>query len=192
MIAICVGHSRPGDRGAVGVEDIAEHTFWKALAPDLARAVEDRGHRAVVFSRYEGKRYGAAMTWLAGRLRDAGASLAVELHFNWAATRAVAGHEWLYWQGSQRGREAARCLDRAMRKSFPDRPPRGIKSRGPNDDGGGFLGKTHCPAVIAEPFFGSSPADWAAVAAKPALLVETIAAGLADAMAVLYPRPSRP
>ena len=192
MIAICVGHSRPGDQGAASVDGTTEHAFNSRLAELIAVRLNNRHCTCEVISSYMGKSYGSAMSWLAGKLREFKADLAVELHFNASDVRAATGHEWLYLTGSHGGREAARCLAASMRLWYPAHHARGIKALGPRDRGAQFLMKTHCPAVLAEPFFGTNAADWERVAEKPSVLADALAYGLAEAYDILTGKAGRP
>ena len=74
----------------------------------------------------------------------------------------------------------ARCLNAAMKDAYPGHLARGVKAAGAKDNGAGFLRGMHCPAVIAEPFFGSNRGDWETVAADPDTLARTLAAGLIE------------
>jgi N-acetylmuramoyl-L-alanine amidase len=190
MIAICVGHSRRGDSGAVSVDETSEREFNRQLAALVAEALEARKIPATVIYPYEGSTYGQAMTWLAGRLRKA--DLAVELHFNSSSVRAASGHEWLYLVGSHGGRESARCLERAMKAEYPGTLARGCKALGGRDNGFQFLAKAPCPAVIAEPFFGTNADDWALMDGDRPRLARTLAAGLAAALDILTGKGPRP
>jgi hypothetical protein len=73
---------------------------------------------------------------------------------------------------------AAGCLDKAMRAAFPGSLPRGCKPITAKDNGAGFVRLTPCPAVIAEPFFGTNRNDWEEVAGRPETLAAAIAVGL--------------
>jgi N-acetylmuramoyl-L-alanine amidase len=99
------------------------------------------------------------MRWLANVLADDHARAAVELHFN-AANGHARGCEWLFWNGSTRGKALASELRTAHRGAFPDQVDRGLKPRGAGDRGALFLRWTPCPAVICEPFFGDNPDEW--------------------------------
>lgn len=157
MIALCVGHSRQGDCGALSIDG---HTTEYEYNCDLAQRISKKTRRPVrVYDTYEGGGYTSAMRWLARKLKDDGAELAVELHFN-SASPAATGHEWLYWNSSEKGRLLARSLRDSMEDSFPMFTSRGIKPREKGSRGAAFLRLTHCPAVIAEPFFGSNKDDW--------------------------------
>ena len=84
---------------------------------------------------------------------------AIELHFNAASPKAQ-GHEWLYWHSSEKGRLLARALRDSFEDCFPQLISRGIKPKQKGSRGAGFLRLTHCPAVIAEPFFGTNNEDF--------------------------------
>jgi len=156
MIALCVGHSRQGDSGASSVTGVSE---WDYNC-DLAQRISEKIQQDVrVYNTYEGNGYTSSMRWLAKRLKDDGAKFAIELHFN-AATPSATGHEWLYWHTSEKGRLLARSLRDSMEDSFPQFRSRGIKERKKGSRGASFLRLTHCPACIAEPFFGTSEDDW--------------------------------
>lgn len=188
MIALCIGHSRmiggKRDGGATSADGrVNEWSYNSSLARLIAKglAVE-----SMVIDSYSGAGYSGAMGWLAGQVRWLDAKLAVELHFN-AATGKASGHEWLYWQGSKAGQRVALELHLAVSAAFPGHKGRGCKPRGPADRGAEFLRRTHCPAVIAEPFFGDNPADWALMGGEEGAqkLAAAMAAGLEKAYRTL-------
>jgi N-acetylmuramoyl-L-alanine amidase len=164
-IALCIGHSRKiknrREGGAVSVGQISEWEYNRTLAPIIAGDLQLYRIRSVIVDDYQGHGYGAAMRWLAGHLRELGVDAAIELHFN-AGPPTARGHEWLHWHSSRRGRHLADCIDMETRKQLPPSilPARGLKQRTTKDRGAEFLRLTHCPAVIAEPFFGSNAQDW--------------------------------
>jgi N-acetylmuramoyl-L-alanine amidase len=66
-----------------------------------------------------------------------------------------------------------------MIRHFPGIRARGVKT--PIDGrGDAFLKLTHCPAVIAEPFFGSNAHDWATIQSRADSLVSALADGIAS------------
>lgn len=167
MIAICVGHSRKingrYDGGAYSPSlDINERDFNLKVASQLVDMLKDRGIRSKVFDHYNGNGYGAAMSDVAKQVKEARASLAIELHFNSASPEAN-GHEWLYWHSSEIGKKIAAKFDIEFCKAFPTIKKRGFKAITKKDRGAKFLELTHCPAVILEPFFGSSTQDCAKI-----------------------------
>lgn len=126
MIALCVGHSRQGDCGALSVNGTSEYDYNTGLA-DL---IEEHTQQEVrIYSSYEGNSYTSAMRRLAKRLRRDNAEAAIELHFN-AASPSATGHEWLYWYSSEMGRLMARALRDSMEDAFPQLTSRGVKARG--------------------------------------------------------------
>lgn len=184
-IALCVGHSRSqgGGRpegGAISVGGESEWTFNSRLAHGIAaELLACHGIQALVVDRYSGTSYGSAMRWLAAFLRaQGGIRLAVELHFNAAESPSASGHEWLYWHASAAGRALAQACHREVSRDFPQLPARGLK---PIESGRGaeFLRLTHCPAIIAEPFFGSNAQDWKLASTYHAGLARSLTSALA-------------
>ena len=174
MIALCVGHSRQGDSGASSVDGTTEYDY----NCDLAERVASKTRQDVrIYNTYEGKSYASSMRWLARKLKTDGVKFAVELHFN-AASPSATGHEWLYWHSSANGRLLARSLRDSMEDSFPMHTSRGIKAREKGSRGAAFLRYTHCPAVIAEPFFGTSKEDWELATKHKDGLAITITGGI--------------
>ena len=184
-IALGVGHSRLiGQRREGGAQSVSGASEWTYNA-DFARMIavelhDTHGLLPVIIDLYEGNGYSSAQRWLAAHLRSLGnIKLAVELHFNWSDTPAASGHEWLCWHASKAGHAAAMHLHLAMCAAFPELPARGVKPRNSGHRGAEFLRLTHCPAVIAEPFFGSCPRDWMLATGAKITLARAMAAGIA-------------
>ena len=174
MIALCVGHSRQNDSGASSVDGTTEYDY----NCDLANQIANNCNQEVrIYNSYLGKGYTGAMRWLAKKLRQDNIEFAIELHFN-AATPKATGHEWLYWHTSSKGRLLARSLRDSMEDSFTLFTSRGIKSRKKGSRGAGFLRLTHCPAIIAEPFFGSNTEDWELATQHKEGIAKSIAGGI--------------
>jgi len=73
----------------------------------------------------------------------------------------------------------AEYLLRGCKKYFPLIKNRGTKKRDTGDRGATFLRKTHCPAVITEPFFGSCwEPDWTTFANSEHILSQALAHGI--------------
>jgi len=179
MIAICVGHSRIGDKGAISVDGTSEHNFNSRIAYKLEAILCKRGIKSELFDKYDASSYGSAMSWIAYRIKLIGATIAIELHFN-SAKPSANGHEFLYWESSKGGRKLAKCFAESYQKNFPastSRRDNGLFPIGKSARGSQFLRKTHCPALILEPFFGSNKKEW--IAADP----DKIAAAYADSIA---------
>ena len=113
----------------------------------------------------------------AKKLKADSISSAIELHFN-AATPKATGHEWLYWHTSEKGRLFARALRDSFEDCFPQLRSRGIKAKQKGSRGAGFLRLTHCPATIAEPFFGSNNEDWELALKNMEGIATSIAGGI--------------
>ncbi len=170
MIAICVGHSRKisgrYDGGAYSVPlKINERDFNLKVASQLQDMLDLNGIKSVILDDYKGNGYGSAMADVARQVKEAKASLAIELHFNSASPEAT-GHEWLYWHTSLIGGRIAKKFDSEFSKEFPTIKSRGVKAITKKDRGGKFLELTHCPALILEPFFGSSVLDCSRINVK--------------------------
>lgn len=178
--AVCVGHSRPGDTGAVACDGATtERCYNRNLALLVTEMLGEAGVPAVLVGKYEGRSYGESMRWLRKKLAERNAVGAAELHFNSADSRAR-GHEWLYWHKSTEGRHLAQAIEWEMKKAFPLPPARGLKAIAPGQRGAQFLGGVIPPAVICEPFFGSNAADWEDVAGQSEKLAGVIARGIAQ------------
>lgn len=177
LVALCVGHSREGDNGAEAVDGTSEWQFNADLAVRIQRHLKMHGIRSFIVDKYEGSGYGAAMRWVAAHVEKQHASCAVELHYN-AATGTAQGHEWLYWSTSKRGKVLAEKLRAEFAADFPDQRDRGIKAKASGDRGAEFLRLTHCPAVIAEPFFGDNPQEWQFATANRDAIANAIAHGI--------------
>lgn len=184
LIALCVGHSRKiaglAEGGAVTHDGTMNEWRWNTgMAELIAKHLHAHSVRSVIVSEYEGAGYGAAMRWLASHLKGLGVTAAIELHFNSADNENATGHEWLYWHRSKAGERLAQFLEQEMNLTGT-----GIKSRGakPIHEGRGaeFLRLTHCPAVIAEPFFGSNPRDWKAARLFRPNIARAIAEGILE------------
>ena len=174
MIALCVGHSRQGDSGAASVDGTTEWDYNSDLAEKIAAKTQEEVR---IYSSYGGNGYTGAMRWLSKKLKNDGVEFAIELHFN-AAGASATGHEWLYWDSSESGRLLARCLRDSTEDAFPQFTSRGIKERGKGSRGASFLRLTHCPAVIAEPFFGTNKTDWQLATEHKDGLAMAIAGGI--------------
>ncbi len=157
-VAICVGHSRSNDDGAVNADGVTEWAFNQPLAERVCALVAQTGHNAILVDLYDGPSYGSAMRWLSLHLKEIKADVAIELHFNSAGSMAT-GFEFLYCGVSPKGLTLASKLSASFAKAFPEQKSRGLKALNKNDRGGTFVMKTHCPAVICEPFFGSNRKD---------------------------------
>lgn len=160
-VAICVGHSRIGDRGAVSVGKVSEWVYNSEVAEALRLRLEDSGVDVDVISAYPRHTYRAAMKWLADRMQGKGYDCVLELHFN-SSGKAANGYEYLYLKTSTAGKRLAWCLNSAHNRVVGGHQRnRGSHPVSAGQRGYSFLSLTPAPAVICEPFFGSNENEWA-------------------------------
>lgn len=178
MIAICIGHSRSGDSGALSVGNVTEHTFNTDIGQILKSLLDDLP--VEVITHYEGHGYTTAQKWLGTYLKLKKATLAIELHFNSADSPKAQGFEYLHHEDSHQGRALATAIHSAHRSRFAGNVNRGVKPIAPGGRGFEFLRRTPCPAVICEPFFGSNEVEWTLYNKETGrnLLAESYAAGI--------------
>lgn len=156
-VAICIGHSRAGDSGAVAINGISEHRFNVARAKNVKHLLDSKGIESHVIDFYQGGSYSSAMQWLANHLERNEYTLAIELHFN-SASPSARGYEYLFWHKSKRGILVAKEFQSLHGQYFPSAYDRGVEPIGDeaHERGVLFVSLTHCPAIICEPFFGSN------------------------------------
>lgn len=183
-VAICVGHSRKGDFGARSVSGMSEWAYNRPLADELQEELIRRGLHADVFSDYQKAWYNEAIKWLAGRLKKGNYDIAIELHFNSYDSSSARGHEYLYFHKSANGKRLAQAFSDNHEQHLPDMVVRGPKAVYPKGRGYLFLKGVKPVAVICEPFFGSSPAEWVTYSNNRRLLVEIYADAICDYFAL--------
>lgn len=159
VIGVCVGHSRPGDSGAASVGNVTEWKYNQPIAADVVARLRAAGHDAILYDKYVGSSYSTSVNWIAAQLKEAGAEVAIELHFN-AAAASAKGFEYLYWHASPSSKKLAELLTARHAATLPGTTNRGARSRTSTDRGAYYLQKTPCPSVILEPFFGSNAEEW--------------------------------
>ena len=157
-VALVVGHepSAPGADGMFmdGVHRIEcnEYAFNVGIAGmvkqslasnDLVEIVDVRRHLVGGYSKMP--------AWINARNFD----VAIELHYNAAASSSAGGTEMLYWHTSARSKLFAAILQGRVLGALKLKD-RGTKAITIKDRGAPFLRNTICPAVICEPFFGSN------------------------------------
>lgn len=160
-VAICIGHSRIGDQGAVSVGGVNEWIYNQEVGKLLQANLERKGIKATLITHYPQRTYGTAISWLRDKLNHIGATLAIELHFNASDNPDAKGWEFLYAATSSRGLHLAHCLAKAHVNGIGRyQAARGLKALTKGDRGALFLHRVKPPAVIAEPFFGTNLSDW--------------------------------
>jgi len=179
-VAICVGHSRIGDKGARSVGGVDEWNYNKKVADLLRNHLRYQGIQSVVFDDYPSESYSGAMDWLAQKIKEEKCDIAIELHFNSYSSTRAEGYEYLFYEGSKAGRRLANCFLKAQGGTFKVQTSRGSKPVGSGQRGVSFLRSVSPPAVICEPFFGSSPKEWVLFESKKSLLADTYAEAIVD------------
>ena len=179
-VAICVGHSRIGDKGATSVGGVDEWTYNKKVADLLKSHLRHQGVQSVVFDDYPSESYSGAMNWLAQSVEKEKCDIAIELHFNSYSSSKAEGYEYLHYYTSNNGRRLAECFREAHAETFKVQSDRGIKAIESGGRGGGFLRSVPPPAVICEPFFGSCPKEWILFDRKHSLLAGVYSQAIVD------------
>ena len=166
-LAIQAGHTK--GTGAVGFGGYQEHYFNTRVVEQMVLLAPKMGVDLLVTHRDPSLGYGAAVRKTAKAIKKFKADLCLELHFN-AAGSSAKGCEILYFWGSRRSKNAARCMADSLSfmmadLSVPMRGDSGVRSlwyRSRNKDkaysgrGGYYAWATPCPCLILEPFFGSN------------------------------------
>lgn len=173
-VAIVIGHNK--FTGATAWDGTDEWIWNHEVAKKLKKELQKRGIDSQIFIRNRTLGYTSAMKVHAHNIKEYGADLALELHFN-SAGKTATGFEHLYFWRSWKSRRWASIFARHAIKSEVDVPPRrswistrkGYKSlflrswnkaKADQRRGAEFTYYTHCPAVILEPCFASNPDEW--------------------------------
>jgi N-acetylmuramoyl-L-alanine amidase len=154
-LAITVGHNKKA-QGAVRTTDKRTEYDWMSELASEIRAL-DRDNVEIFLRVSHGRRYTAEINKVYGEVDDWGADASIELHFNGAASPLVSGTETLS-SGSRGSVALAKSVQSAMLNTLGLRN-RGIKYPGQIGRGGRSLFAGKAPAILVEPYFGSSPSD---------------------------------
>jgi N-acetylmuramoyl-L-alanine amidase len=179
-VAICVGHSRIGDKGARSVGGVDEWDYNKKIADLLQSRLKNQGIQSVVFDDYPAESYSRAIRWLAKSVGKEKCDIAIEFHFNSYSSTRAEGYEYLYYSSSNKGKRLAECFRKAHFDTFKVQKDRGIKPIESGQRGVSFLRGVPPPAVICEPFFGSSPKEWILFETKHSLLADVYAEAIIE------------
>lgn len=173
-IAIVVGHNEMS-RGAIRVSDgVTEFEFNSELA-ELIRRIDPENVK-VFFRRPLGRgSYARQIDTVYAEVDAWGADVSVELHFNSLSGSTANGTETLS-SGSRGSVRAAQSIQSEMLNALGLKN-RGIKYPGRNHRGGRSLFAGRAPAVLVEPFFGSSLRDCKSVDGKICDLAQAIYRG---------------
>ena len=163
-LVLIVGHNSD-KRGAVRVDTGETEWSWNSRVADRARTYATSaypGLQVSILTRYPNTSTRAEIAEVYARADAIGADATIELHFNSFSSASARGCEMLHG-GSHWSEILAEDIQAEVLEAFPSIRDRGVKI--PQNDAGGLFniqaGKA--PAVIAEPFFGSSPTDCAAM-----------------------------
>lgn len=154
-LAIVVGHNS-ASQGAVR-QDTGESEFvWNGrLARRIERLAGSYGLQVRTFFRTPGGGYSTEIRRVYAEVDAWGADASVELHFNGASSAEATGTETLS-SGTALSLRLAESVQREMVLALGLRD-RGVKTRSSSDRGGMSLISGRAPAILVEPFFGSSP-----------------------------------
>ena len=155
-IGIVVGHNS-ASQGAVRKDTNETEYHWNsALARKIEQAAGRFGLEAIIFFRTPGLGYTKEIRRCYAEADAAGVAATVELHFNSAADESATGTETLT-SGSPLSMRLAQAVNDEMVRALGLRD-RGIKTRSRKTKGRGYqsLIAGDAPAILIEPFFGSS------------------------------------
>lgn len=185
-LAIVVGHNSE-KQGAVR-KDTGESEFvWNS---DLARMIEALSDQypeieVRIFHREPGMGYRREIERVYEETDRWGANATVELHFNASSNPDVSGTETLT-SGTPASMALAMDVNREMIVALGLKD-RGVKTRTGQDRGGKSLISGRAPAILIEPYFGSSKKGLGATdeRAEKERLAEAIIRGAASAMGAM-------
>ena len=182
--ALCVGHSRRGDNGAVAADGVTqEWHFWRTVAHLAKRLYMSYSHQVAVFDHYAGRSYTEAMTDIASKVRDFNADCAIELHFN-AYNGRARGREAFHWHNSANGETLAEIILKVQERVVIEEGGRtlfrGVKPANRDTRGAQFLRKTHCPAIIWEGWFGDNLEEWGFYSQRQETLARILAETISE------------
>ena len=164
-IAIVIGHNKKG-QGAKAIDPIGRTEF--DFNSELANLMEKRSEQYKVVTKSffreqdnsddKRKRYGKEIRKVYKKVNEWKPDYSIELHFN-AANKDVTGTEVLT-SGSKESMKYAKLTQKEMVKLFKRKGnSRGVKTLRNGDRGYYSLIRGNAPAIIVEPFFGSSKSD---------------------------------
>ncbi len=166
-LAIQVGHTK--GTGALGFGGVPEYDYNTKVMQEMKRLAPFYCIELLVTDRDPALSYSRAARKTAAKIKEFGAELCLELHFN-AASPAAKGCEILYFWRSKKSKLAAECFSDELsplmdQLKIPMRGNGGARSlwyRSANREkaysgrGGYYAWVTPCACLILEPFFGSN------------------------------------
>lgn len=182
-LAIVVGHNSE-KQGAVRGDTGETEFVWNS---DLAKMIEDEardypGLEVKTFYRQPGLGYSREIRRVYEETDRWGANATVELHFNSSASPNATGTETLT-SGTPASMALAVSVNQEMVAALGLKD-RGVKTRSAGDRGGASLMSGRAPAVLIEPFFGSSAKGQQATdsSSEKRALAEAVVRGVASSM----------
>ena len=159
-IALLIGH-RSGAQGVRSVKEISEYAYWYTFLHTIVGFLPGR-HEYMVFERYnrDGRGYRERMKRVGKRAQAWGAELIISFHFNGSINPKAEGFEVLCTTGAASRRYAAQLLSNFDAHLFGDNRGLKVVENDRRKRGSGFLYETPMPAILAEPFFGTSWEDF--------------------------------
>lgn len=159
-LAIVVGHNSQAQGAVRGDTGESEYVWNGRLAQIMERIAPEFGVDLRVFRRVAGGGYRTEIHRVYSEVDQWGADASIELHFNGAASEAATGTETLS-SGTALSLRLAQAVQDEMVIALGLRD-RGVKTVGGDGRGGASLISGRAPAILVEPFFGSSPKGQAA------------------------------
>lgn len=182
-LAIVVGHNSE-KQGAVRGDTGETEFVWNS---DLAKMIEDEaqdyaGLEVKTFYRQPGLGYSREIRRVYEETDRWGANATVELHFNSSSSPNATGTETLT-SGTPASMALAVSVNQEMVAALGLKD-RGVKTRSATDRGGASLMSGRAPAVLIEPFFGSSTKGQQATdsSSEKRALAEAVVRGVASSM----------
>ncbi len=182
-LAIVVGHNSE-KQGAVRGDTGETEFVWNS---DLAKMIEGEAQaypdlEVKTFYRQPGLGYTREIRRVYEETDRWGANATVELHFNSSASPNASGTETLT-SGTPASMALAVSVNQEMVAALGLKD-RGVKTRSASDRGGASLMSGRAPAVLIEPFFGSSEKGQKATdsTTEKRALAEAIVRGVASSM----------
>lgn len=155
-LAIVVGHNRQSQGAVRSDTGESEWIYNSTLAAHMVEASKNHNIQAEIFFRAPGLGYSREIAQVYSEVDEWGADASIELHFNSHGDPTASGTETLS-SGSARSVELAEEVHMAMVEDLGLRD-RGVKVHNRRTKGRGYksLVAGSAPAILVEPFFGSS------------------------------------
>lgn len=184
-VAVVIGHNSKSQGAVRRDTGESEYKFNGRIADMMLANAElypDVSFR--VFRRKSGGGYSAEIDRVYAEVNKWSPNLSMELHFNANASDKANGCEMLS-SGSTKSAAFAKAVNASVVEAIGV-SNRGVKIRGKSDRGGRSLFAGRAPAILTEPFFGSSQTDLIATSgkAKEYALAKAYVAGCIAALGI--------